>query len=183
MRTYPMIVALGLGLIFAPPAAAEVGFSVRIGNGDSSVTLQGGKLIRRGVAKGGHGPWRRRGHRRSKPYGYFLPPYYRSYREERVETRPEPVAPPAPVVVAPVEPPPPPDPRGPVRLTARGSAPVAARYVVGEALPADLPHVTLDWRQFDLPEPPAGQIYARVGRDVLLISTNGRIVESVVPPG
>jgi Ni/Co efflux regulator RcnB len=54
-------------------------------------------------------------------------------------------------------------------------------YKIGEALPSDLPHVTLDWRQFDLPEPPAGQIYARVKRDVLLITATGRIVKKVVP--
>jgi Ni/Co efflux regulator RcnB len=46
-----------------------------------------------------------------------------------------------------------------------------------------LPHVTLAWRQFDLPEPPPGRLYARVGRDVLLITAAGRIVESVLPPG
>ena len=55
--------------------------------------------------------------------------------------------------------------------------------MVGEALPPNLPHVTLDWRQFDLPEPPPGQIYARVKRDVLLITATGRIVKKVVPQG
>jgi Ni/Co efflux regulator RcnB len=78
----------------------------------------------------------------------------------------------------------PPDPSGPLRLSpARGMAAAAPTYNVGEALPPTLPHVTLDWRQFNLPEPPPGRLYARVGRDVLLITSSGRIVESVLPPG
>ena len=96
-----------------------------------------------------------------------------------------PVPTPAPPVVAtPAEPSPPPDPRGPLRrIPARGVAPGAAPFIVGEALPPSLPHVTLDWRHFDLPEPPPGRLYARVGRDVLLITAAGRIVEQVLPPG
>jgi Ni/Co efflux regulator RcnB len=60
--------------------------------------------------------------------------------------------------------------------------PSAVPYVLGEALPGNLPHVTLDWREFELPEPPPGRLYARVGRDVLVITATGRIVESVLPP-
>ena len=184
MRTFSMFVALGLSATFAIPAAAEFRFSARVGSGGSSVTIQKG-----GAVQGQQ--WRhqkpgRRSHQGSRPYPYYPAPYYRTYREEYVERPPERVEPPAipapPVAVAPVEPPPP-DPRGPVRLTARGAAPNAVQYNVGEALPSSLPHVTLDWRKYELPEPPPGQIYARVGRDVLLITAVGRIVESVVPPG
>ncbi|MFQ5565250.1 MAG: RcnB family protein [Paracoccaceae bacterium] len=75
-----------------------------------------------------------------------------------------------------------PNPRGPLRLMpARGVAPGATPYTVGEALPANLPHVTLAWRRFDLPEPPPGRLYARVGGDVLLITIDERIVESILP--
>jgi len=85
------------------------------------------------------------------------------------------------VVAEPAEPP---DPQGPLRLTpARGVTPNAAPYVLGEALPGHVPHVTLDWREFELPEPPPGRLYARVGRDVLLITAAGRFVERVLPPG
>ena len=89
-----------------------------------------------------------------------------------------------PVVVTPVEPPPPPDPHGPLRRTlARGVEPGPVPYSLGEALPPSLPHVTLDWRRFELPEPPPGRLYARVGRAVLLITATGRVVEKVLPPG
>lgn len=84
---------------------------------------------------------------------------------------PEPVAAPAP----------PPDPRGPLTVPVRG-APAGPVYAVGEPLPADLPHVTLDWRRYGLPAPPAGLVYARVGRDVLLIEPVSRRVERRVDP-
>jgi Ni/Co efflux regulator RcnB len=116
-------------------------------------------------------------------FGRHFHGHYRRRVREPVAVEPPP-APVPPVVAAPAEPPPPPDPHGPLRLTlARGIAPAEAPYRIGEALPPGLPHVTLAWRQFDLPEPPPGQLYARVGRDVLLITATGRIVESVLPPG
>jgi len=54
---------------------------------------------------------------------------------------------------------------------------------VGDILPPGVPHVTLDWRGYDLPEPPAGRVYARVGRSVLLITASDRVIEDVLPPG
>ena len=78
----------------------------------------------------------------------------------------------------------PPDPQGPLRLTRARGAPVAqVAFRLGEPLAPDQPHVTLDWRRYDLPEPPAGQFYGRVGRTVLLMAESGRIVEAVLPPG
>jgi Ni/Co efflux regulator RcnB len=154
--------------------------SARVGSGGGvKVTQHVGEFWAKRRAK-------RRAERRHRRSLRFYPNLY-GYRYGR-ERAPAPVeprpVPDPPVVVAPAEPPPPPDPHGPLRLTtARGIAPAEAPYSLGEALPPDLPHVTLSWRQFDLPEPPAGQLYARVGRDVLLITATGRIVESVLPPG
>ena len=93
--------------------------------------------------------------------------------------RPEPEE--EPEQAAPAEPPPPPDPRGPKFVPARGAA-NEARYTVGEALPKGVPFVTLDWKQYALPEPPRGLIYARVGGDVLLIDPATRMVERRVDP-
>ena len=85
---------------------------------------------------------------------------------------PEPAAP---------EPAPPPDPRGPAIQRARGAA-AEDPVVVGEPLPQNVPHVTLDWRSYGLPEPPPGLVYARVGRAVLLIDPATRVVERRVDP-
>ncbi len=120
----------------------------------------------------------RRRLRRLHPF--FLYPNGLRYREDRVERADPPPAPP-PDPAAESEPP---DPRGPARRAiARGLTPAAETFPIGEALPAGLPHVTLDWRYYDLPEPPAGRIYARVGRTILLITPGDRIVERIVEPG
>jgi hypothetical protein len=210
MRSFSMILALGLALTFAMPvAAADFGFSVRLGNDSGSVSLRSGKdfrdhrdrgfrdhrgrgrdVLRENRVNGGLIGVRRperqeRQDRRSRRfYPNYLPRYFRSYRDDEVERVPAPVvvAPPAPVVAPPVATPPP-DPRGPLRLPARGATPVPPPFTVGQPLPSDLPHVTLDWQQYDLPEPPPGQLYARVGGNVLLISADDRIVESIVSPG
>ncbi len=77
----------------------------------------------------------------------------------------------------------PPDPGSPGSLArARGIAPSAIGFTVGGPLPPGLPHVTLDWRTYDLPRPPDGQIYARVGRTVLLIDATTREVIAPVGP-
>lgn len=62
------------------------------------------------------------------------------------------------------------------RISVRGRGTAADTITVGRPLPADLPHVTLDWRTYGLPEPPPGEIYARVGRDVVLIDPASRVV-------
>lgn len=183
MRRLSIIMTLGLGIMFAMPAEAEFRFSARIGSGIGKLTFQKGGGFENDRWR--HRKPKRRSFRRSHAYPYNVSPYYRIYRDDRVETVPERQAPRVepPVTVAPAEPlPPPPDPRGPLRLMARGGEPASAPYNVGEALPTGLPHVTLDWRRYDMPEPPPGRIYARVGRDVLLITAIGRVVEKILPP-
>lgn len=77
----------------------------------------------------------------------------------------------------------PPDPRGPhFRSFARGAAPDSPALREGEPLPPGLPHVTLDWRAYGLPEPPPGLVYARVGREVFLIEPATRRIERRVDP-
>jgi Ni/Co efflux regulator RcnB len=203
MRLLSMILALGLSATLAMPAGADFRFSARIGTGVGTVAVHKGNVFRgnqfrgiefrgnvfRGNVIGGNvfGD-KRRAHRRPGRHArhglHSVPFFFRDSRrdDERVAPAPAPVQV-APVPPVAVEPPPPPDPRGPLRLAARGTAPTGVPYTVGEALPPDLPHVTLDWRQFDLPEPPPGRLYARVGRDVLLITATDRVVESVVPLG
>ncbi len=177
---------LGLIALAAPAAPADLRFSARIGSGSSAKAVpHGGAPWAKRHAKR---PWRKRHAKRRRHQGFFpfrghFHGHHRHHERAPAPVEPRPVPVP-PVAAAPAEPPPPPDPRGPLRLTpARGIAPAEAPYVIGEALPPGLPHVTLAWRQFDLPEPPPGRLYARVGRDVLLITAAGRIVESVLPPG
>lgn len=198
MRTLPMIAALALGAALAMPAQAGFGFSIHVGGGQISRGHTSGGHTGRGVhasttqrngAFWGERRVKRRSERqRQRHHGSFL--FFRDFDRDygrrdrdRAPVRPDPVPAP-PVAVAPVEPPPPPDPHGPLRrMPARGVVPGPAPYSLGEALPPSLPHVTLDWRKFELPEPPPGRLYARVGRDVLLITATGRVVERVLPPG
>jgi len=173
MRTLPIIVTLALGVALAAPVAAGIRTFVKTGSGGYFTSMP-----RSGSAH------RERPHaKRRRHHGVIV--FGGHSRHRHREREPAPVAPP--VVAAPVEPPPPPpppDPRGPLRRTyARGIMPAEAPYRLGEALPPGLPHVTLYWQQFDLPEPPPGRLYARVGRDVLLITAAGRVVERVLPPG
>jgi Ni/Co efflux regulator RcnB len=190
MRMLPMIVTLALGIALAAPAVAQFRFSARIGSGGGGVVKPhgGAPWVKRRAEKR---PERRR-HDGIFLFGRHFHGHHR-HRDRHVERAPAPVEPRPvpipilpvpPVAAAPTEPPPPPDPHGPLWLIpARGIVPAEAPYRLGEALPPGLPHVTLAWRQFDLPEPPPGRLYARVGRDVLLITAAGRIVESVLPPG
>ncbi len=197
MRVIPMILAMALGIALALPAAAQnfmprnsasfagPGFAASFGGSRARVAVGKGYGTDRG-ARHKYRKYKYNRHYRPRRWRYrgiYL--YGRRYDDRpRYREPPPPAAPPPPVVAAPVEPPPPPDPRGPLRLNpARGVLPAGPAYEVGEALPIDLPHVTLDWRQFDLAEPPPGQIYARVKSDVLLITATGRVVQSVVPPG
>ena len=97
--------------------------------------------------------------------------------------RPEPPPPPEPPAAEP-EPEPeifePLDPTGSARrLRARGAAP-HARYAAGDVLPAGVPHVTLDARRYGLPDPPSGQIYARVSGAVYLIDAGTRRIAAIV---
>lgn len=78
---------------------------------------------------------------------------------------------------------PPPPITSPRTVTLARGTPVAPPvFVIGERLPRRLPHVTLDWRTFGLPQPPQGQIYARVKSDVLLIDAATRRVIGMIDP-
>ena len=102
--------------------------------------------------------------------------------EERIVVVPvQPAEPEEPEQAEPPEPTPPPDPRGPRFVPARGAS-GETPYRVGEPLPAGVAFVTLDWRQYGLPEPPPGLIYARVAGDVLLFDPATRRVERRVDP-
>lgn len=123
---------------------------------------------------------RRRSHRRKRHPFFF--PHFDDDDDDRIVLIPIPAPRPEPAEPEPAAPAPPPDPRGAAIKRARGAA-TEAPYTVGEPLPGDVPHVTLDWRRYELPEPPPGKIYARVGRAVLLIDAATRVVERRVEPG
>lgn len=121
------------------------------------------------------------------PHARHGPPFlfFDDDDEERIVVVPAPAAPAPPPAPPPeaeaAEPAPPPDPQGPVMLKARGAA-AEAPFTVGAPLPDDVPHVTLDWRQYGLPRPPAGLVYARVRGNVLLIDPATRLVERRIDP-
>ncbi|MEL6479543.1 MAG: hypothetical protein AAFR17_19625 [Pseudomonadota bacterium] len=73
------------------------------------------------------------------------------------------------------------DPRGPRFAPARTAGRLARTWRVGERLPARIPIVTLDWRRYDLAEPGAGTLYARVDRSVLLIDAVSRRIFGILP--
>jgi len=176
---------LAAGLACATVAMAEFRVDTQLGfglNPDIGKTPQP-KLVRPKPKHDDGHPHHRFRDRHGFPF-YVVPgPYYRGHRAE------QPAPPAAPPPTPPEEPPAaaaspePPDPRGPAFAPARGVEPDDAPYTIGEPLPSTLPHVTLDWRRYDLPEPPPGRIYARIGRNVLLITAAGRIVERVLPQG
>ena len=71
----------------------------------------------------------------------------------------------------------PPDPGSPRPVAlARGADAPGPGYEIGQPLPGDIPQVTLNWRAYGLPEPPAGQIYARVYGEILLLDAADRRV-------
>ena len=73
----------------------------------------------------------------------------------------------------------PPDARGPRFEPARRPGAVPA---VGQRLPVGRPHVALDWRDYDLPEPAPGQSYVRFEGAVLLIEDGTRVVLQILWP-
>ena len=203
---------LGLGLALATPAGADGGFSLRIGAGVGNVASDpdpDAMAPERGAPHHGTGREFRRGETDEPPHSrlikrkrrvdarddprdrfhrprrrpFFLVPRFDDDDddEERIVVVPVPTPAPDPPEAKTAEPPPPPDPRGPAIRPARGVG-TAAPFTVGEPLPADLPHVALDWRSYALPEPPPGLAYARVGRAVLLIDPATRVVARVVEP-
>ena len=121
-------------------------------------------------------------------------PYHDRHRNGRLYLIPErerkrtEVAPPPPepeidktdTSAAPLPPPEPLDPAGSARLlTARGVA-LGPQYAVGDTLPSDQPYVILDPVRHGLPQPPQGEIYARVRREVFRIRIGSRqILEQI----
>lgn len=59
----------------------------------------------------------------------------------------------------------------------------SSRYSVGEPLPRGAPHVALDWRDYGLPRPPAGDMYVRFSGAVLQIDAASRVVRKIVSEG
>ena len=87
-----------------------------------------------------------------------------------VPAPPQPEAAPEPAVL---------DPHGRATLMGDGEG-TAGDWAPGDVLPGDLPHVALDPDAYGLPQPPAGEKYARVGNDVLRIEADSRRVTEVV---
>jgi Ni/Co efflux regulator RcnB len=185
MRTLHIIAALTMGTAIAMPAKANLNLAAHPEASNRVMALPGGFAAMPGDAatmSQSHGERHADINHRQGYYlfGRHFPARRRAPRPKQAPAQVEVRMAPLPVIAPPAGPP---DARGPLRLSpARGIAAGAPAYSVGEALPSGLPHVTLDWRRFELPEPPPGRIYARVGRDVLLITSSGRVVESVLPP-
>jgi len=192
-RRFAIAVALIAAAVFAvvyfwPKHAAadpEIPVTARLHLGDAAVGLEARFGKRPGRHDGGGG-WRRRdghhghGHRRGHGRRSLLVvPYAEPF--ERVIVHETVIAPPpAPVAEMPAQPPETLDPRGRARtLSARGAEP-PREWVLGDVLPADMPHVALDPDSYGLPQPPDGQIYARVDGDVLRIDADTRRIVAVV---
>ena len=81
------------------------------------------------------------------------------------------------------EPDTPPDPSGPFAgQRARGADRAGEGIAVGATLPRGMVYVTLNWRTYDLPRPPDGEIYARVGREVVRLDPASRRVTARIRP-
>ncbi|MEM7508689.1 MAG: hypothetical protein AAF415_18310 [Pseudomonadota bacterium] len=188
------LLAVPIGAVIASPAAADgAGVRVAVGGGNGVSVTAGGKVGGfRGkftYRSGGRYDRYRGRHfgRPGFPYGYghkpFVPfigystqPYLSDWDRRRAQ---RPVVPPPPQNLpdeAELDPQTPPDPRGPRFAPARGIAAEQPEIVIGGPLPFGQPHVALDWRKYDLPEPAARESYIRVGRDVLVIDTVTRLV-------
>lgn len=121
------------------------------------------------------------GHPRPIP---FVPFFFYGDDRRDPETIIVPVPLPGPAPEPEAAPPPPPDPQGPVRrLPARGREDAAATPAVGAAINPDVPLVILDWRTHALPEPPPGEVWVRLRREVLRIDATTRVVRAAgLPP-
>lgn len=130
-------------------------------------------------------PPHRPGHRPRPPHGHlpygFVVPFYVAPDPAEPETiyvpAPEPEQP------TPEAPPPEPlDPKGTIRrIPARGVAAPDTAPALGAAIAQDVPLVILDWRAHDLPEPPPGDVWVRLRRDVLRIDATTRVVHARPP--
>lgn len=189
-RRSALIVAVVAALVFAvvyfwpEKAVAGSGFSPsvtgRLHLGDRAV-LPG---ARTGAVE--RDRWKdrrdRRGHhrhRKQRPLIVLQPGTTRIIERETVIIQPPAAAPPPAPPVA-KAPPPPPDPHGRARtLPARGAT-GPREWALGDTLPHGVPHVTLDPVAYGLPRPPDGQLYARVGGDVLRIEAGSRRILGVL---
>ena len=126
----------------------------------------------------GHGRWRGRHHAKWLGPAPLLLPYGGAdviVREVVVPVLvPVPAERPGDAVVAPAL-----DPRGRASLVEE-EAGVVGDWAVGDILPRDVPHVTLDAFAYGLPQPPSGEKYARVGNDVLRVDLGSRRITAVV---
>lgn len=129
------------------------------------------------------------GYRPRRRAGQLLILSERIHPLDRLEP-PEDYRAPPPEPVEPVATPPteaeadPADPRAPSRrVPARGRlADSPATPEPGQRLSASAPRVTLNWRSYDLPEPPVGALYVRLGRQILLIDQTDRRVLGYYDP-
>lgn len=180
------IVILTVLLAGAPATRADVSLSATIRSGDSFLSVRDGSVRgrlhlgdRRAVRER---RTRRDEHQRRHQRRVIVVPD-RRYVTERAAPPPpaEPVKTQLPTEIkAPPEPAAPPDPAGAARIVrARGVAARASDFQIGRRLPRGVPHVTLDPLRYDLPEPPDGQIYARVRGSVLLIEPVTRIIRGI----
>lgn len=173
-RRHALIIAILAALVFAvvyfwpETARADVTGRLHLGDGGAQAGVQLGDRPR----------WRRR-HKDRHDWrrAVLVVPYRPAERviiRETVVTQPS--SPPASVAA----PPEPLDPQGRARtLPARGLV-RPREWVLGAALPPDLPHVVLDPAAYGLPQPPAGQLYARADGDVLRIGAGSRRIVAVV---
>lgn len=182
MSTKALSLTVLIASLAVTPVAAD-GFSAKFGFrfGDSRGFVQSGGGVP-GFAGQGYGgiviPTPRRGHgdRRGWRYRQGYSPYVVIERRDPPRgliadklPSPEPER-----LVIPEAPPPAPDPLGPAR------APLAAPdevLAIGSEVASDVPLVMLrDWRVYDLDAPPPGQVYARHGQDLLLVTITDRRV-------
>ncbi|MEM8699198.1 MAG: hypothetical protein AAGF44_08505 [Pseudomonadota bacterium] len=121
----------------------------------------------------------------------FANPYLSDWERRRLRVRRQSLPPAPPDWIPPVSPPERLDqaepevldPLGPRFAPARVRQRAEITWTTGDVLPPRLVIVTLDWRRYDLERPAPGALYARVGRQVLLIDAARRVVLSPVAPG
>lgn len=175
-----MAACLALG-IAAPSGADDRRRPTRPADGGAGVSGAAEATERAPV---GSGIIRDRRDRPHRPRRWYRPPTViyidRTEREPAAptETPPTPAPPPAPPETEEAEPL---DPRGTHRRhLARGAEVDDTTWRPGQVLPPDMPYVKLSPEAYGLPEPPQGRIYARIGRDVLIIDPVSRVIEEVV---
>lgn len=157
------------GTCFKAILAGLIAFGSLEGPSVAGSLRDGDRLLPRITAKQLRG--QRSGKLPAPPPYLILREEHHHYIEVPAKPAPEPEPDPEPIAETP------PDPASPRPVAiARGADVAGPGYEIGQPLPPDTPQVTLNWRAYGLPEPPAGQIYARVRGDILLIDTADRRV-------